>query len=304
MTPVILDTDIGDDIDDALALALIIASPELELRGVTCVFGNTPARCRLAKSLLARAGERWRAVPVAAGCAGGLSTRPPQNRPREEDLFDQRVLNQERAALDDAELPADETRHGVQLLIDTLRDGSGTIPISIGAMSNLAMALIEAPDLQRSLPRIVSMAGEFDHHRHEWNIICDVEAAARVFACGLPMQVVSWDAGRQATFEQRHLDRLFAAERPFATLLADFLRAWLDAHPGDRPHLYDPLAVAALIRPDFMSWRRGRVSVELCGDATYGYTTFQPDPDGPHEISGAVDCDAFFDWFLDRVLAI
>src|SRR5947208_592715 len=74
-TKIILDTDIGDDVDDALALALICASPELELVGVTTVFGNVRARGRQAQTLLQLAGGEFAGVPVAAGCAGTMASR-------------------------------------------------------------------------------------------------------------------------------------------------------------------------------------------------------------------------------------
>src|SRR5262245_1328492 len=75
-TKVILDTDIGDDIDDALALGLILASPELELVGVTTVYANVLSRSQQARTILHIAGGHFREIPVAAGCAAAMSPRP------------------------------------------------------------------------------------------------------------------------------------------------------------------------------------------------------------------------------------
>jgi len=309
---VILDTDIGDDIDDAYALALILASPELQLVGVTTVFGNVLARARQAKTILKLA--RRPDVPVAAGCAAAIS---PRLRWPEPDLLSGQSSLERKAkpALDDIrprqdatalpleQLPPLHAAHGVDFLVDTMMDGDGDIiPVTIGAMTNLAMALVKEPRLLRKIPRIVSMAACFDRLMSEWNIMCDPVAAAIVFNSRIPMTVIGLDVTTRCVLNQGQLDRLNASDRPVARNLAAATKAWGSGFPV----LHDPLAVETLIRGDIVQTRNGTVTVELSGDETYGYTTFGPSADGsgPHNIGVAVDSANACELWLERVLSI
>src|ERR1700742_5181230 len=98
---IILDTDIGDDIDDALALGLILGCPEVELVGVTTVFSNVVARARQARSVLASAGKQFKSIPVCAGCGGSMASRPLHNL---KDYLEDRLPNQDPSCLPESEL--------------------------------------------------------------------------------------------------------------------------------------------------------------------------------------------------------
>jgi len=310
---VILDTDIGDDIDDAYALAFILGSPELDLLGVTTVFGNVTARARQAKTILKLAGREE--IPVAAGCGAVMSPRVTHIRP---DLTAgqvslgqaaQALLEDARPRQDDTALPLEQLTplhpsHGVDFIIDTLMSGQGDIiPITIGAMTNLAMALVKEPGLLNKIPRLVSMAGASDRQQAEWNIRCDPVAAAIVFNSQIPMTVVGLDVTTQCRLTQTQLDKLAASDRPVAENLTAATKAW-----GHRfPLLHDPLAVETLIQSDLVETRNGTVTVELSGDATYGYTTLSPangDQSGPHDICVSVDADRACELWLARVLSL
>ena len=309
---VILDTDIGDDIDDAYALALILASPELEPIGVTTVFGNVLARARQAQTILQLAGRDD--VPVAAGCGVPMSPRVTYLEP---DLAAgqtslekkaQPLLNDVRPSQDKTALPADKLpplhkSHGVDFLIDTIMAGNGDIiPITIGAMTNLAMALVKEPRLMSKIPRIVSMAACFDRHQSEWNIKCDPVAAAVVFNSRIPLTLAPLDVTTRCRLTQEHLDRLAASERPVVRNLSDATRAW----PGRLPLLHDPLAVETMIQPEIVQMRNGTVTLELAGDGTYGYTLFAESPQscGPHDVCLGVKADEACELWLERVLSL
>ena len=298
---IILDTDIGDDIDDAYALALICASPELNLLGVTTVFGNVAARARQARTVLKVAGEKFAAIPVAAGCGASLSSRPIAGGAGGTAAYlSDAVPSQDASCLPEDQLATLDSRHGVQFLLDNLADGT-TIPVTIGAMTNLAVALTMERRLAQRIPRIVAMAGEFKVPMAEWNVLCDPEAAAIVCDSGIPIDFITWTAGRTVSFGPEHLARLRASSRPMAKLLAHATECW---GPDRLPALYDPLAVATLVAPHLVEWRRGTVTVELQGASTYGYTGFIPSDDGPHRIVWEVDREAALDFYLDRVLAL
>ncbi|MHC5057078.1 MAG: nucleoside hydrolase [Planctomycetota bacterium] len=306
---IILDTDIGDDIDDAYALALILGSPELELAGVTTVFGNTPARTRQAQTILKLVGRED--VPVATGCGNVMSPRVTHRGPdlgggqsslalkAREYLEDVRP-GQDATALPAGELPAPDPRHAVDFLIETIMAGGGDIvPVTIGAMTNLGMALVKEPRVAAKVPRVLSMAGWFTSQQAEWNIKCDPVAAAVVFGSGVPVTSVGIDVTRQVRFTQDELDRLYSCERPPARNLAAATKAWGHGFPT----LHDPLAVETLIRDDIVTMKRGRVTVELAGTDTYGVTVFR-EGDGPHEVGAEVEADEAKALWFERVLAL
>ncbi len=303
---IILDTDIGDDIDDALALGLILASPELELVGVTTVFKNTLARARQARTILKIAGRKD--VPVAAGCGAVLSTRTTYGFDARAAYLSGELPNQDASCLPEEELAPLDARHGVDFLIETILAGNGDIiPVTIGAMTNLAMAVVKEPRIIAKIPRIVSMAATFDRLLSEWNIRCDPVAAAILFESVIPMHIIGLDVTMQVRFRKEHMDALGACPRPLAQRLYQATMLWArhaDWAPESQrlPIMHDPLAVATLLQPDLVRWRRGKASVELAGDKTYGFTTFAEDAGGPHHYAYAVDSEAALSLWMSRVL--
>ena len=299
---VILDTDIGDDIDDALALALICTSPELELVGVTTVFANVVARSRQARTVLCVAGDRFRNIPVAAGCGASMASRPLHNA---EHYLNDILPNQDASCLPVDQLPPLHSKHAVQFLIDTIMSGDGDIiPIAIGAMTNLAAALVLEQRLIKKIPRIVAMAAEFQTPFAEWNIRCDPEAASLIFNSGIPITVTPFIIGDQVAFKQDEIDRLATSTRPLSRNLSKAMAAWQAVHNGQMPRLFDPMAVATMIQPDLCTWRNGTVRVELAGQHTYGFTTFQQNETGPHRVAWDARRDASLDFYLSRVMAL
>lgn len=282
--PFILDTDPGDDIDDAFAIALACRHPGIDLRAVTTVYGDTVERSRLARAILV-AGNRPD-IPVAAGCAGGFSVRHPDGLAK---LANRAGFNQAGIGLSEAELPPADRRHAADLIIDLVMAGDGDIVVAtIGAMTNLAMALVKEPRLRERIPRIVAMAGEFERGFAEWNIRCDPVAAEIVFRSGIPIEVTPWNSGRICTMTTEEVESFCAGGDPLCEVVAECTRRWMATHPNNTPHLYDPVAVAAMLDPTLATWKTGTVTVETNGVATYGYTTFA-NGEGPHRVQFGVD---------------
>ena len=313
-TPIFLDTDIGDDIDDAYALALILASPELELRGVSTVFGNTAARSRQARTILQLAGRPD--VPVSAGCGGVMSPRidfasGPVDvggravpEPFAKAILDVRH-NQDRASLAEDELPRADARSGVVLMVDAILAGDGdVVPVTIGAMTNLAAALIAEPAIIPRIPRVVAMAGCFTREQAEWNVRCDPVAAAVVCASGVPVTFVGLDVTLQCMFDESDLGRLAAAGGPVCRYLSAATTAWQtranETWKHGMPVLHDPLAVETLLDPTIVATERGTVTVELCDETQYARTRFAPGA-GPHEVCTTVRSRDAIDVWLERV---
>ena len=300
---IILDTDIGDDIDDALALGLVLGCPELELVGVTTVFANVVARSRQARTVLKVAGEKFARIPVCAGCGGSMASRPIHNIKA---YLEDHLPNQDSTCLPESELHPADKRHGVDFLLEMLAPGD-VIPVTIGAMTNLAAAFVKDWRITQRIPKIVCMAAEFRRPMAEWNIKCDPEAAHLLFSSGIPMDVIPFEIGIQASFVEADLARLRRSNRPLAQRLWLTIDAWQSANSGTgtrpkpMPNLYDPMAIATMVDPELCTWKQGLISVELQGHETYGYTTFSEMSDGPHRVAWDVNRDKAIGFWFDRV---
>lgn len=300
---IILDTDVGDDIDDALAIGLISRSPELELLGITTVYGNTEARSRQARSILVTAGGGWARIPVATGCGGTMSSRTWCGF---EDSLRGALPNQDRESLPEEQLPPVDPRHAVEFLIETILAGNGdVVPVTIGATTNLALAMVKEPRIIARIPRIIAMAAEFRQPRAEWNVVCDSEAFGVLLRSGIAMDITPWYVGRVATWTPEHIAQLARSPSPLARFLHRAIEAWRVGvkDPQELPHLYDPLAVATIFKPELCTWKRGTVSVELQGTATYGYTQFSESASGRHRVAWDVERLPALDLVLSRICA-
>lgn len=248
---IILDTDIGDDIDDALALAIILNSPELELLGVTTVYRDAARRTVLARHLL----KVW---GMSTHVATGISR--PLLQPFDLDLGTQFQL------LDDVEISSGEAEHAVDFLLRQARESHGrgeTLTlVPIGPLTNIGVALAREPELAGQV-RIVLMGGCWSAPQAEWNIVCDPEAAAIVFQSGAPIDMIGLDVTMKCQLSEDNVGRIESGDARGA-LLGKLIRLW-QAHPGHAPILHDPLAVLTLFS-DCVRFEEKRVEVVLCGD--------------------------------------
>ncbi len=230
--PIVLDTDIGSDIDDAFALALVLASPELDLRAVTTVSGDTEARARLAAKMLWVAGRRK--VPVAAGQPSG---KLAIEQARWAEGFTSPMLLSESA---------------VDLLkaeIDSNKRGEITV-VAIGPLTNVAALLKQYPEVRTKIKRIALMGGSIARGYYpdsgptaEYNIAADAPAAQTVFSSGIPILMAPLDVTAQLQLDEPHRQQLFALHTP----MAEALRALYILWNQPTPTLHDPMAVGLLI---------------------------------------------------------
>lgn len=239
---VIVDTDIGDDIDDAFALGLLLASPEFEIVGITTNWGDTRLRVRLVQRLLRETGRSG--IPVAEGVATASQTPFTQAR------WAQRGS------------PVDRAPDAVDFLLDSIRRHPGEITlIALGPLTNLAAAIRRDPVAFRGLKRIVMMGGSvrrgyakspFHAQRppdKEYNIAADIAAAQAVFGSGVELVVMPLDS-TQIRFEETPRNALFAQGTPLTDALTLLYHQWTDAYQpwsGATPTLFDVVPVAYLI---------------------------------------------------------
>jgi purine nucleosidase len=255
-----LDTDIGSDVDDLLALAMVLGSPEVTLRAVTTVYGDTLLRARMVRRTYAIAGRP--APPIAAGARETRSGRPVW------------WAGHEGVLMPDLESEAiDEALDATALL------GASPVVAAVGPLTNVADAL-EGP---HRIQRLVLMGGDITSCQPEHNISCDVAAAQEVFAAGIPAVVTGIDQTRRVVLSEAEVETI-QASGPLGALLAAEIgqyRAWL-GRPNS-PH--DPIAVLAAVRPELFTFARGWVRVD-----SDGVTSLDRHDDGPHQM--VVDLDA------------
>ncbi len=296
-TPIILDTDIGDDIDDALALALALQSPELDVRAVTTVIDDTETRTRLAWKELGLYGRHD--IPVATGASEPLLDPVRPQRARQFEVL---------TAADT--VPEAAHRRAAELIVETLLASPRPITlVPIGPLTNIALALKSGANIRPKIARIVLMGGAFHMLYQEYNIWRDRVAAEIVFSSGVPITAVGLDVTTRCKLEGADLARLRAAGNPASRFLAKLIDLWQDGHPNQFPTLHDPLAVATAVQPNLIETQLGSVQVETGCCVTNGMTMFKPADQLPQGVQATtliardVNVRGFLDLFLARVTA-
>lgn len=297
---VLLDTDVGTDVDDALAIGLVMASPEIDLRAVTTVSGDVRRRARIAKKLLALGGRPD--VPVAAG------VREPVLRQRSFLWLGhegQGILDPD----DDVPLAA---AHGVDLLIETvLRERPHVV--AIGPLSNLAVAIMKDPSVIDAISHLTVMGGALgrtpDVPALEYNLASDAEAAVVVLNAGIPTTLVPLDVTWQVALRQSELARLRRVQSPLVQTLcaavdvwAPLQRSFFEGLPAFDPQtvalLHDPLTVAILIDRSFVTVERLHLRTELV-DGAFHLVEASSAPE--FEVATSVDAARFVAFLLQRL---
>jgi purine nucleosidase len=253
---VLIDTDVGDDIDDALALALALRSPEIELRGVTTVFGDTQLRARLAAHLLHVFGRGD--VPVAAGLRTPLQ---PRHRPSGVP---------QAAILDDCTgLPSLVSTPGPELIAQVAMAHHGRLTLlCLGPLTNVAAALSIEPRLFMAIGSIVMIGGSSGLPFPEWNVRSDAKAARTVLAAGIPVTMLGWNVTTRCQLREEDIERLQNDGSPQADLLSHLLAVWQRHRPRWHPrlpYLHDPLAVLALYSPELLQFEEMTARVLVHG---------------------------------------
>ncbi len=291
----LLDTDIGSDIDDAVCLAYLLANPACELLGITTVTGNTTQRARLASALCRAAGKE--AVPIFPGRTQPLTI--PQKQPQVPQA----------AALERWPHATGFPRgEAVAFLRRTIRAHPGEVTLlGIGPMTNIAALFAADEEIPSLLKRLVLMCGAFSNRVAglppcEWNALVDPDAAAIVYAARPAVhRSVGLDVTSQVTLPAEEVRRRFQRARGLRPVL-DFAEMWFQ-HTG-RITFHDPLAAATIFEESICGYERGRVQVERQSEPLAGLTRWTPAPagqeaaGGPHEVALTVRPEAFFEHYF------
>jgi purine nucleosidase len=297
--PVLLDTDIGTNIDDALALAYLLRQPRCDLLGVTTVTGDVGRRADIVSTVCRAAGRPF--VPIHGGAREPLLFGPGQAEVPLYEAIENRV-EARRPTTSRRPVPAAEFLRG------TLLARPGAALLTIGPLTNVAVLLALDPEVATTLGRFVSMAGLFSPHERQWetNTRVDPVAAAMAYhACerigsgsGTPIPFsrhvsIGLDVTARCTLPAAEA-RSRMAKLPEPVL--EMLDLWLGAH-AEVP-FHDALAAATVFRPELCTYADGRVTVDAGPDSPHaGRTTFTPG-EGPHRVATGVDVAAFFEEFF------
>lgn len=286
---VIFDTDIGDDIDDAFALALAISSPKIQILGVTTAWGNTDLRARLAARFLAQIGRDG--IPVAAGPKTHADSTFTQARwaeawPR----------------------PAKGWPDAIDFTLNAIRHNPGQITlISIAPFSNIGALIDRDPTTFRQLKSVVIMGGSIrrgygdlgylPNHgpSPEYNVLMDIPSARKLFASGVPLYMMPLDS-TQLKLDEVLRNTLFSQGTRTTDALLSLYEEWTASTQNPTPTLFDAMAVAATIDPALCPTQPMRIQID-----DKGYT--RPVEGAPNvHVCLESDSDRFFHFYIHSVL--
>jgi inosine-uridine nucleoside N-ribohydrolase len=303
--PVLVDCDPGQD--DALALLLALASPELELLGVTTVAGN---------QTLGKVTDNAIRVLELAG-RGDVPVAPGADRPLARELVTAADAHGE-TGLDGPELPPARgqpiDRHAVDFLAErVLSAGRPVTLVALGPLTNVGLLVAERADAARKLDRIVLMGGAIAEGNMtasaEFNVWVDPEAAARVFESGLDVTMVGLDVTNRAVLTPEHADLLRPQGRIGTAVAAmlDFYGAFYrKAYDHGGCPVHDAVAVARVAQPELVRTERRHVEVDTSSGICRGRTVIDTRrrmvlPESNAQVAVDIDVRAFVALLLDRL---
>jgi purine nucleosidase len=304
---IIIDTDPGQD--DAVAILLALASPELDVIGLTAVAGNVPLALteKNARKICELAGK-----PQTRVFAGAV-------RPLTRKLVTAEHVHG-RTGLDGPDLPEPtmplETQHGVDFIVETLMaEPEGTVTLCpLGPLTNIALAMIREPAIVPRIREIVLMGGGYFEQGNvtpsaEFNIYVDPQAADVVFESGAPIVMMPLDVTHKALTTRARIEAFRAMGTPVGTATAallDFFERYDEEKYGtDGGPLHDPCVIAYLLKPELFSGRHCNVAIETVSELTMGATvvdwwgiTGRPKN---ATVMRDIDADGFFALLVDRI---
>ena len=263
MRPVIFDTDIGTDVDDILALAVLAKSPELELIGVTTVYGDTPLRAKITRVTCDLLGCTETAVLI--GEKETLTGRQISWAGHE----GYGVPN-----LDKAEVST--TPSAVDYLLEAANRFAGELEVlATGPLTNIATAIRKDAATFSKIKHLYLMGGAYWLDRPEHNIKCDPEAAKIVFESGIPITAIGLDVTLRVLLEADDVHQIAQLGNGVGPLLEDQILRWWELRNITANHPHDPLAALAMVRPDLFLFENWDVAITKEG-RTEGLTPASP----------------------------
>jgi inosine-uridine nucleoside N-ribohydrolase len=287
---VILDTDIGSDIDDAFALAYLLSEPRCELLGITTVTGEALLRAQMASAICHVGGKPG--IPIYPGSDNPLVVPQKQTQASQA------------AALSKWEHRKDFPRgEAIEFLRKTIRANPGEVTLlAIGPMTNIGLLFSVDPEIPRLLKELVLMCGVFTYKINsavkllEWNAIGDPHAATIMYRSPVKnIRSFGLDVTMQVQMPVSEVRGKMTAK--ILGPVKDFLSSW----EGDRVCFHDPLAALGIFHRDVCGYKRGNVAIEIESSKLAGLTSFKEDEKGNNEVAFEVNPAEFFRLYFDTV---
>lgn len=289
MKKIILDTDIGSDIDDVLCLTYLLKQRQCNLLGITTVSGDNINRAKIASALCRHQGRGD--IPIYPGIENPIFV--PQR---------QKIAHQAKKLENwphDKEFP--ENCSAIEFMRSTIRKHPGEVYIiAIGPLTNIATLFIMDPEIPKLLAGIYVMGGRFTMKQPgattvEWNILCDPHAAQIVFSKNIKeFYVAGLDVTCDLKQSNEEMQRCMQGDvyRP----VLDFAQVWFEKREFIVYH--DPLVAAILFDREICTYVRSNITVELKSDVLLGYTMMKQNDDGLHSIACNVNSERFFNHYF------
>ena len=285
-TTILIDTDFGDDTDDAAAFRLALSCGCLDIAAVTTVFGDTEKRAEMVLEFLSLYGKDD--IPVAAGHGKALIERAHSAGP--EPIQYPVLKNRSDVRFD---RPAED------LIIQCVREHPDLVILAMGAMTNLAMAFLREPELMRHV-KILAMGGAFFDAKPEWNIACDPEAARLVMERSENLIMMGLDVTKYLRISPQMLESWKDRNDPVMDYFLEGVSLFQKT-TGFPVTFHDVLLTACLLDPEVVSLQRGSYTVELSGSLTRGtlvslsnYYEIDAPEEGRLLFASHVDTERFF----------
>ena len=312
-TAIVLDTDMGSDVDDALCLALALASPELEILGITNVGRESHLRARVTRRLLELADRTG--IPVYAGCRVPLLAGPGFNW----------FGHEGEGILEPGIEPPIEALHAVDALLEISRRRPGLEIVAVGPLTNVAVALAKEPDFAARVGRLTVMGGHLREVTYrgrvfppgvDYNLCSDPHASLLVLRSGIPTRLVTADVTLRTALREADLARLEAAATPLLRAVARAVRIWTPVQrrlfdaPGAAPEdnaafLHDPLTLACVYDESFCDFEALEIEPAIEGGV---FRTLElpaaTERSFPMRCATNVDAARIREHFVERVAAL
>ena len=255
MHSIILDTDIGSDVDDALALAMLLGCDSINLLGITTVYGDTKLRAQIAQHLCHITG---RTIPTFSGIQTPLSGREVWMSGSEGKDF---------SHLSDYQ---PEAKSAVDFLIEIVNNAPGQIEIlAIGPLSNIATAIQQSLNFTRNLKHLWIMGGDFTETKVEYNFKCDVTAAKVVMESSIPIIILDLPSSQKTIIKSAEIEKIKNSGKLGDILYSQIIN-WIQPRQQDWTTPHDPIASLAIVSPELFEFSaKGSVTIAQDGMSTW-----------------------------------
>lgn len=284
MKKILIDTDIGGDVDDALAIAMALNTKDIEIVGITNVYLANAWRAGVTRQLLKTYGRED--IPICTGAEKPLigwwdESRIPNSSP------------------DYGEYKGEALPHASDFIIHMVETVPDLTVVAIGPLTNLGLALAKAPHIAPRM-HIIMMGGQVNKAHPEWNIVCDPEAARIVFESGADITMVGLDVTNRCQFTREEVDIIKNTGNPRTDCLGQMMEIFIERF-GYLPILHDPLAMSLLIWDDLLTLEKKQILIETAGNYTRGLTV---DCDWGQGVPVMVATDVKVQEFKERAIAL